>query len=484
MRSRATWRGTHPALVWWETAATRLKTFIQDVAGATPPAQWAASFGAEGAERKLDNDDCGFIERLVLAGTDFQIGVISTESDVEEGVRTNGDFYCPSGLPFGRNPLPARGCLVPSGTEPAVRMITSRDGSVETIANRLRNTILNVGTCGSAYEQGLLAMEEFLSPDTVRASPTCNADLERFLRKAECLRAEGSTTCLKDAAGQDIMGQAPKLVVIVLSDEEDCSHGGALNGNVSGFGECYTRPEALLPAGRFVEFLKGLKSNADLLGMASIVGGFRDGQVFTPGNCRCNGSSAGAAPLTADTCTPMQGAVDADRCGVARANDFCGLLPDITTATDDLGPGPHLECCTADRGSRYVAVSSEMAHHFEDSICAQNYRETMLEVARMVNTQDSVPLGEPVADPRQLQVEVKGANGQWQVKSPFTARTDERFRACLECTEVACSGWGLVEGCKVVKFYGDDVPQPGAEVRVAFLGAALLSGAECNGGGR
>lgn len=435
-----------------------------------------------GPVHKAIYEDCGFIERLQLYGNDFQIGVITTDMRDQDGF--NGT--CPSGaFPNGRGALPARGCLVP--VPGGGRLVRATDGDIATISGRFQALVNNVGTCGSGVEEGLRAMEAFLSADTVRADPSCNADLTSFLRSAPCQRGDGGA-CLVDAQGNSVLGPQPKLVVVFLSDEEDCSTTNSPDGGPQTLGvlsplpaRCYSQPEFLFPPVRYSDFVAGVRSPGNAPAVATIVGGTRlaDGS-FVAGDCRCNPAAVNAPPVT--TCHTVQGSSNDDAlCGVAVADPLCGPLPPATF----IPPGASAPCCTADRGDRYVQFAQAVPTHIMDSICSQSYKATLLEVADVANAPGEVALGERVQDPRQMVVEVRASpDDEYTRIAPWSGTLDDaRFLACEGCPQDAAgacnSGYALKDNCASLQLLGSDVPAQGAEIRVRFLGQAAPGGPRC-----
>jgi hypothetical protein len=498
-----------------ETAVQLLKTFMTQGDGrGLPSDRWETllttpdSHGHTGEYYKAILDNCGFIERLQLYDNDFQIGIIS--SDLEDLDRTAG-IDCVR--PDNRDPVPQRGCLQ---TEPnplgGKRVISPRDGTITQISDRFRRAIMNVGVCGSALEQGLDAFKQFLTPGISRGSADCNSDLDLFLRRKPCRKLDGGMVCQTDEQGNplpDTDAPAPKLVVILLSDEEDCSH--YLPGDPNGLGmenrpsnadKCYSQPEVLRPVGEFTEFLRNVKNDPSLVSVATIVGGVRgDGGVFVPGDCRCNGTAAGAAPVE-ECWGPRGSSINTQKCGRSAPNLYCGALPDINNLSTVGADAGHGECCTADLGSRYFEFARGMDTYLANSICEQNYRDTMVRIADLINEVGVVPLGEAPADLRKMQVEVRREGGEWTNVEPFTkawntslaaARSAPEFLSCTGCpcrlndaggggncsSEMTCSGYSLIDNCKTVKFHGDSVPPMGADIRVSFLGQAQEGGATC-----
>jgi hypothetical protein len=153
-----------------------------------------------------------FANELDNTNTDFHLGVITTDFDYDD---------------------PERGRLI--GT-PSV--ITKEDPNyVETFQTRAQ-----VGLNGSGKEKGLEAAEYALSPSmTIAGSPNAG-----FIRT--------------DA----------NLLVVIVSDEDDCSDKGALANEDSE--ACYTEREMLVPIGAFVNGFRDLKASSDQVRVSAIVG--------------------------------------------------------------------------------------------------------------------------------------------------------------------------------------------------------------------
>jgi hypothetical protein len=151
-----------------------------------------------------------FVEELEGANTDFHLGVVSTDMEGEGG-RLIGD--------------------------PAV--ITNDDAYVDLFTDRVR-----LGGEGSQKEKGLAAALHALSPDLM---PNRNRG---FLRE--------------DA----------KLLVVMVSDEDDCSDDNALDHLDQE--ACYTREDVLVPVAKVLRGLRELKTRQNMVGVSAIVGPLRN----------------------------------------------------------------------------------------------------------------------------------------------------------------------------------------------------------------
>lgn len=152
-----------------------------------------------------------FVGQMEASGTDFQMGVISTSFDYDD---------------------PTRGVL--TGDPP---YLTNADDYVAEFVARSTG----LGIAGSDKEKGLEAAAYALSP-----AMTFGGANDGFVR-----------------------GSAALLVVFV-SDEEDCSDRGALG--LAEADQCYLQKEKLVPVYEFVQELRDLKGDDELVQVGSIVG--------------------------------------------------------------------------------------------------------------------------------------------------------------------------------------------------------------------
>lgn len=151
-----------------------------------------------------------FAEQLDSSGTDFRLGVISTSYDY-------GD--------------PLRGSLI---GEPAFLTAESED-YVSEFASRAQ-----VGIGGLDKEKGLEV--------AVKATSTvANLELNDGFVRSEA-----------------------RMLFIFVSDEEDCSDGGALTGQSAD--ECYFQPDLLIPVAEHVQRFRELKDDLSDVQAAAIVG--------------------------------------------------------------------------------------------------------------------------------------------------------------------------------------------------------------------
>jgi hypothetical protein len=149
---------------------------------------------------------------IVDAGSDFHIGVVSTSADADD---------------------PNRGKLI--GDPP---YLTASD-SVAQFAQRVM-----VGIEGSDHEKGLEAAAAALSPEALVV------DHPGFIRSEA------------------------NLVVIIVSDEDDCSDDGVMDG--MGAELCYSNREYLVPVDELVERIHSAKTSGEFVQIAGILGPIDD----------------------------------------------------------------------------------------------------------------------------------------------------------------------------------------------------------------
>jgi hypothetical protein len=449
--------------------------------------------------------DCGFIQVLAAFENDFRVGVITTDvgacddrSFVANGrvcTDPDSDELCVAGKCIdqvcahgGQSPVacqsdgdcaptwglrPQRGCLQPDGppSGATVRKIISRedlksdDAATRDIGVRFRETLRNIQTFGSGFERGLDAMRVFLDKDTVR-DPSCAGDLDAFLRP--------------DA----------KLVVIFVSDEEDCSR---LPGNTSfdidergdefatdtcvvpattrgAAGDCYKKVGELSAVSAYADFLRGLKGGE--VNIATIAGGTKDADgTFVANGCsiaRQNGAIVDGDP-NAD-CWPARGnsnrSTSGDICSdVPTPNDADPFMTEAITERGCTSTGCARPCCEADAGGRYFELADAFGDQsVKDSICFKSFRDTMIRIAVKIGDDEFVPLAEEPENRALIFVE----------KAP--AGSDD-FASVARVVGDICgseSGWVLEQaptGEFGVRFCGDARPGPGERIRVRAKGA-------------
>lgn len=172
---------------------------------------WVVDDSCSMAEEQdlLSSGFATFIGEMESTGTDFQIGVITTSFEY-----SNSD----------------RGVLL---GEPA--FITPEDDYVGLFAERAV-----VGIHGADKEKGLEAAAYAVSP------------------------------VLATGANMGFVRPEARLLVVFVTDEEDCSDGGALEGFPAE--ACYTRSDELVPVSEYVVAIRNLKEDPNLIQLSAIIG--------------------------------------------------------------------------------------------------------------------------------------------------------------------------------------------------------------------
>ncbi|MCC7071918.1 MAG: hypothetical protein IT383_11385 [Deltaproteobacteria bacterium] len=380
---------------------------------------------------------CGFIQLVAAFENDFRVGVITTDV----GLCDNRVPDAQGGDAWGFRPQ--RGCLQPdSAPGGSLRKVLARadlsddDASNDDLATRFSSTLSNIATFGSPIERGLDASTLFLDPAADR-SPSCVGDLDAFRRA--------------DAA----------LVVIFLTDEEDCSHG--LGDMLEVFGNenegevcgefpnhflsvpatrCYDEPDQLSPVALYTDAL--LAADPEIK-VAVVAGGVGAPGDITPAGCLVG--TDGLPTGGTDVCFSSGGNSNA-----TGATQIC--------APDTVDERGGLPCCVADAGGRYYALAEAIGNARTDSICNQSFRRSMIDIAAFIAAVDSVRLAEPPDSPNAVLVELTRAD---------TGETEllMRLSGADECA--TATGWFL-EGEDRIVLCGAARPGPGDAISVRARG--------------
>jgi hypothetical protein len=398
-----------------------------------------------------DLSDCGFVQLLAAYENDWRLGVITTDvgecDNRYQFAETQPTLSCDGNAEPGWGRRPQRGCLQPYNRNDRANSIVL-DRSVDNVGAKFADILGGIKTWGSPFERGLDAMQVFLNPNADRA-PGCEGDLDAFLRE--------------DA----------KLVVIFLTDEDDCSHadgqfglpdendGESCDRDAEEFysiknpeavtDRCYTNvdhdndsstpdlpggADELAPVSRYADFLRAVKGDPDKVSVAVIAGATKndDGTVNVEGCQTLNGLPAG-------NCNASFGSSNA------------------TGSGQKCDPnGPLAPCCKADKGTRYFSLAQDFEiKSKEDSICFASFRNTMLEIAAFIARTDFVALNEPPASPGAIIVQITRAD---QTEPETIPRIPDGEDPSDQ------NGWQW-DGGLTINFYGNTAPQPGDKVFVA-----------------
>ncbi len=304
-------------------------------------------------QENLTRNISAYIDNLVASPNKFQIGVTTT--DLNDCTDTP-----PEGNPWdgkcGR-------LLSPDGQDPIMRRVDYVDASQDVagqsaanlrLADRFRQIVAAVGTNGSGYEQGMKAAARAVDSELTAAGKPNSG----FLRPGAL------------------------LMVIVLSDESDCSYSfnqqtgysQFIGLNLEGGESCYKFHDKLEPVSDWVDRIVLAKGRRSLGAVCAITAGQYDSstRTFTPGNCVIDGAGE---PSPACTCFYNE------------ALAFCQYpYPDsgldsqrqpppgqTTVGGKCLGDG----CCIAMADERYATFADSFKLRFKDSICRKEYKETL-----------------------------------------------------------------------------------------------------------
>jgi hypothetical protein len=371
---------------------------------------------------------CGFIQLLAAFENDFRVGVITTDV----GLCDNRIPAAQGGAAWGFRSQ--RGCLQPDGPPGAgsrkviaAADLSDGDNTNDDFAQRFKDTLDNISIFGSPFERGLDAMAIFLDPAASRG-PGCANDLQAFRRP--------------NAA----------LVVMFLTDEEDCSHGlgnstfpNELEGEVCGEfdaivtqhnpARCYTEESSLSPVSLYKDALLAADPNAKV---AVIAGGLGVPGNVEPAGCRVGANGA-----------PVGGCFES------------GGLSNFTQPGQPCDPS-QVSCCLADPGDRYYELATLVGRKTTDSICNASFRSTMLDIAAFIAAVDFVELAEPPVNPDLVVVELTRAGTDVEETIPALAGGADCARE---------TGW-LLEGDTRIILCGAARPGPGDQINVRAKGIA------------
>jgi hypothetical protein len=285
--------------------------------------------------------ECGFAQLLAADDRDFHIGVITTDVDACD----NAVPVVEGGDAWGFHPQ--RGCLQPVPST-GQKLITRDDSDV---ATHFEELITSLGTYGSPFERGLDAAEIFLTHDSW-VSDGCDGDRDQFLRD--------------DA----------QLLVVFVSDEDDCSHlnsstfpdetltkCGADDSLVTQHdpGQCYSNASALNPVSRYASLLKSLKPDPSAVSVAVIGGAVTNGNQLVASGCILVDGQYG--PVTSSQCFASGG------------------LENFTAAGQPCDPdSPQLngeQCCLGDPAARYFELQGQLTFT-GGSICSPAFVQPLM----------------------------------------------------------------------------------------------------------
>ncbi len=439
-------------------------------------------------------DNCGFIDILNAYQADYRLGLLTTDiSKCDLGSHPD-------------NPSSRKGCDEINFTQTATTQAFQRgclqsqalgglyiDRSTADVQNKFTQQMNLIGIHGAPVEAGLEATRLFLE-GTAAPGSGCENHAQEFLRPGS------------------------KLLIIYLTDEEDCSFDAAkfearfaefsstsfcadgLDGPCYeyprevdlkcdgtdipsfSFGQgsgpankalCYDNPELLIPTTEYIRYFNEFENHEVQLAVIGGGGPSATGEFLTSTGCFIG---ADGQPNT--DCTALKGsngtvvsegynnqtADTPDKCEYP-SSSLCHekLLPNNTAS------GEH--CCLADATTRYYEVMQGVGSNgIPGSICNESFGQTLAEIARAGAEFDFVQLTEPVENEALVSVFIRKDSSSDLVTVP-------------QCTTDPClSGWDLLDDRVRVQLYGAEfIPEAGGEIIVNAAPEGLNSEQECVG---
>jgi PKD repeat protein len=273
-----------------------------------------------------------FLDPLLASPVDFHLGVVSTDMS---------------------NPAESGRLLAPPGN-PTILTRETADLPVVLAA------AVQLGKSGDGFEKGLQAMEAALSP------PLVDAENRGFLRP--------------DA----------RLLVLFVSDEEDCSHERGAIPELDG-DECVRNVDRMIPVEHYVDFLTRLKADPGLVFGAAIVGPdlpLGPEAPFCSADHECPSLGCFDGRCCPPDLVPLPCSSDAD-CTFATSCAGQRCLP-LPSATSRPYAPTDCSCFTpvagrAAPGTRYIDVVRALGRNgLYGSSCAPDWGETLARLARLV----------------------------------------------------------------------------------------------------
>jgi len=279
---------------------------------------------------------------------------------------------------------------------------------------------------------------------------------------------EGDTfasECENDA--DDFIREEAKLVVIFLTDEEDCSHGEVLDPNGEPYNDeflnescdnasesgdlrafkaiqCYELGDQLTPVENYAALLKNFKGPGRELDVSvALIGGAlrAENGAVSPAGCTqdLDGNPTGG-------CFESKGQsnnIDSGR----------DCSPEVVAARGT-------ECCQADPGTRYFQLGEALGggQSLADSICYESFRETMINVAGFIARTDLILLQERPTNEGDIVVRIIRENGDVDAVRRIPDGEDPTDRDGFQ--------YDAASGLEI-RLYGTAVGQPGDKVSVA-----------------
>ncbi len=456
-----------------------------------------------------DDPNCGFMELMVAAGASqnledgddyFHIGVITTSDAAPDG-----------GGPL----LVGPGCLF-AESDTASPVITSRDG--DQAVEMMRQRINAIPSNGSVFEQGLENIK--LLVEGGGDDPRCADHKAQFLRddarliiivitdEDDCSHAPGapgglnSTDCYRDEFPKYPLRRYIDALSALKPNRDDVSL-AVIAGGV--FDPDPARPDhRSIPCagsvdcepGEICKFHRCRQDSDCTTGRICLPSeDDPDTKVCMPqdrvepaGLCgtilpiACNRDPAGSNLPTLDSIAPND---PGDRClstGGGPGTD-CRQTANrcrprdgwVRTAVEH----PHF--CESDHGRRYFDLATQLfagtdGRYLLDSICADDYRRTLTEVASLLILVPALELVEPPSDPTEMRVIIarRQDDGSYSeaaevpIFDPDNGVVDGWDLTCDRSCQNLCQDEGVCAR-RWLRFHGNARPRPGDKLDVRYL---------------
>ncbi|MFH1807157.1 MAG: hypothetical protein ABIJ09_00325 [Pseudomonadota bacterium] len=321
-----------------------LRAFLKEHES-VPPEQWPEPYLSW-------FEACSMTDLLELMNIDFHAGILTTDMH---------DCDAPyGGAP--RASVPQRGCLQTSASDAGTAVVQR---STPQRIERMQDIVRTVGLWGSAWEQGLAALEHFVtpghsvpSPGTCALARDCSGDLRDFLR-----------TQVDDELGNP---KEVPLLVVLLSDEDDCSNDSTIDEQQPGSTDlCYSQPDLLTSTARYSDLLRGLKSSPQLVTLVLISGLVEEGDTALASGCALREGA------TSTACDPAFGNSVATCDNCVNGTPVCACHPAIDAAQCQGVAHAATQCCEADAAHRYLEVAAALPRHLYATLCQPSYHDVL-----------------------------------------------------------------------------------------------------------
>ncbi|MBI5508685.1 MAG: hypothetical protein HY903_08020 [Deltaproteobacteria bacterium] len=396
-----------------------------------------------------------FIDELALSENAYRVGIVTTDAIDEKHPGEDGGRL--RMVRANQTRLNNAGCGIGPDTSPLPYLVRPNLDDPQADAKRCRlvqdftATVQSLGTGGSGRESGMLSARKALDSRLA----TIAAHNAGFLRD-----------------GAD-------LALIFLSDEEDCAFEDYGTGDWPN-AQCYEDTAHAIPPASLLDFfanLKSVDSGVRKVRAALIAGGIKSGESgsdFTPRGCVLEPAGPSAAcgcwSSTDDSffCTYLNGfgqpCSSTAGCG-GSPGDRCAAAPGglCDTPRCEALPAVRYHGFMAELRRRRLAVGFSRGT-YEDSICQNEYDQTLLTIARTVVLSSCFSLETPITDPDTVRLIVRpvGSTDADTLVPRYSPDAADTGAVCHDCGLCAGGGWQLMDPkticlqCGLKKQTGDE----------------------------